>query len=219
MNREQAPESTQKVSVCQAEVLPEKSGASRYSTEEAWRKVTADGNYSVSNLGNVRRDSRGQGARAGTVLKHSKDGRGYHRVRLYSSKKHRDYSVHRLVLFAFDRDGDKCEEANHLDGNKDNNTISNLEWTTPSENVRHAYRTGLKVPAAGDRNGSRTHPEKLIPPIGEKNGQAKLCAEEVIEMRLMKAEKKTHREMSAKFGVSLATVSHIVNRKLWKHLP
>lgn len=60
--------------------------------------------------------------------------------------------LHRLVATAFISNPDDLPEINHKDGNILNNEIYNLEWVTHTENVRHAYRTGLNPPRDGDLN-------------------------------------------------------------------
>lgn len=73
---------------------------------------------------------------------------GYTQIGLYSSFEHKTIScfVHRLVAQAFIPNELNKEQVNHIDGNKNNNTISNLEWSTRSENVKHAYLIGIKEP-------------------------------------------------------------------------
>lgn len=62
----------------------------------------------------------------------------------------RPYSVHRLIALTFiDKPSSKHIWVNHKDGNKLNNTIENLEWTTIAENIQHAFDTGLKVTPKG----------------------------------------------------------------------
>ena len=69
--------------------------------------------------------------------------RGYLRVGLSNKNKHKKFLVHRLVAEAFLPNNNNNKIVNHIDGNKQNNNISNLEWTTYSENSKHAYRIGL----------------------------------------------------------------------------
>lgn len=62
------------------------------------------------------------------------------------------FRVHRLVADAFVLKASNSSEVNHIDGNKANNHVSNLEWVTPSENVQHAWDTGLRERKTGVDN-------------------------------------------------------------------
>ena len=81
-----------------------------------------------------------------TKLKQCKTGhKGYVKIRI--NKK--DYFVHRLVAIAYLNNPQKKDTVNHIDGNKQNNHVNNLEWCTRSENCKHAYDTGLHKPYTG----------------------------------------------------------------------
>lgn len=114
--------------------------------KEEWKKIVIDGRetyYSISNFGRVRNDSRG------TFLKGSEGNTGYQMVHLrYSIDK--KCSVHRLVMKAFCPRED-CDELqiNHIDGNKMNNRLDNLEWSTALENMRHSFENGLQKEYVG----------------------------------------------------------------------
>lgn len=71
---------------------------------------------------------------------------GYYRVIFSKNGIITKHIVHRLVATAFMPNLENKPQVNHIDGNKLNNHILNLEWATSSENVRHAIATGLKNP-------------------------------------------------------------------------
>lgn len=76
---------------------------------------------------------------------------GYARVHLGTG--HQKLLVHRLVATAFiGQPPSETSQVNHIDGIKTNNEVSNLEWTTCSENLRHSFRKGLSVNKKGDDN-------------------------------------------------------------------
>lgn len=78
---------------------------------------------------------------------------GYAHLYLSLNGNKRNKFIHRLIMEAFSwKDG--CEElqVNHKDGNKLNNDINNLEWCTASQNVKHAFDTGLKTMPTGEGN-------------------------------------------------------------------
>lgn len=70
--------------------------------------------------------------------------RGYLRVNLYRNKKRKFFSIHRLVAMTFLNNSNNLPQVNHIDGNKLNNNISNLEWCTNFQNNKHAWDNGLK---------------------------------------------------------------------------
>ena len=68
---------------------------------------------------------------------------GYQQVTLHNRIKSKNIVIHRLVANAFISNFENKPQVNHIDGNKSNNSVSNLEWCTSSENVKHAYKIGL----------------------------------------------------------------------------
>jgi len=108
--------------------------------KEEWKTIKDFPDYEVSDWGRVRSLKFGKEK----ILKPGKDNGGYLRINLCKNGKQYTKKVHRLVLETFNpiENMDKLQ-ANHIDGNKENNYIGNLEWMTCSENHKHAYRIGL----------------------------------------------------------------------------
>lgn len=117
---------------------------------EEWKDVVGyEGYYQVSNLGNVRSIDRivdglnGRRFFKGITLKQNKDNYGYCIVSLYKERKPKTCKVHRLVADAFIENVNDKSTINHIDGNKENNSVENLEWLTQEENFQHAIKEGL----------------------------------------------------------------------------
>jgi hypothetical protein len=87
-----------------------------------------------------------------------------------------------------------------MNGVRNDNRLENLEYVTPSENKRHAFRTGL-TPR----------------PIGEKNGSAKLDEAQVREIKIRCQTERTC-VLAREFGVSFMTITHIKRGKNWSHI-
>lgn len=108
---------------------------------EIWCTIKDFDNYQASNYGRIRN------ARTGRILKTTINQNGYECVTLRKNNMQYVRRVHRLVADAF-YDGDHSDlDVNHIDGNKLNNNLSNLEFCTRAENIQHAFRTGLKKPS------------------------------------------------------------------------
>lgn len=98
-----------------------------------------EGLYQISNLGNVK-SLKGVRER---ILKANPNTYGYLQVGLQKDGKRYARTVHRLVAMAFLPNEYNKPDVNHLDGDKYNNCVDNLEWATEKENVNHAVETGL----------------------------------------------------------------------------
>lgn len=102
---------------------------------EKWVTIEAFEGYEVCNNGFVRNK------KTGCILKPTANTWGYPSVTLCSAVKRRNISVHRLVALAFIPNPEMLPEVNHLDENKWNNAVWNLEWTTKKANINHGTRT------------------------------------------------------------------------------
>lgn len=124
---------------------------------------------------------------------------GYTRLALHHDRnqKPRSYLSHRLTAEAFfGPPPSKSHHVNHIDGCKQNNSASNLEWATPAENDRHATENGLK-------------------PYGSGHWAAKLTDEQVREIRAVRGLE-TYEETAARYNVHKTTIGSIQRREQWK---
>jgi hypothetical protein len=176
--------------------------------DEIWKDIPDyEGYYQVSNLGRVRSLDRfvvysngHNRVHNGSLISPYKNHGGYWKACLWVERKMKAYSVHALVMRAFRGfPPDGCE-VNHLDGNKDNNSLCNLEYCTKSRNIVHAQETGLK-------------------PVGSRCYQAKLSESQVLEIRELYAlGQVTQSALAGMYGVKFAVISAIVRRKKWKYI-
>lgn len=105
--------------------------------------------YYVSNLGNL------QNKKTGKILKQYKSYNGYMKVCLVKDKEKKNHFVHRLVLSTFTPNSQNLPQVNHKDGDKTNNLLTNLEWCSSSDNIKHAYKNGLSKWTDERRNKAR----------------------------------------------------------------
>lgn len=77
------------------------------------------------------------------ILKTTVDSKGYHRIRVTIERDKKSFKLHREVAKAFIPNINNLPQVNHKDGNKNNNSVSNLEWVTNRENALHAIKNGL----------------------------------------------------------------------------
>ena len=107
---------------------------------ELWRIVISSPSYEVSHLGRVRRRAPGRSTRPGRLRRPGLSDNGYLVLRLSEGGKCRSYNVHRLVLETFCGLPAPGFEADHLNADRADNRLSNLEWVTKAENIRRAFR-------------------------------------------------------------------------------
>lgn len=166
-----------------------------------WRAVVGFGSdrYEVSIDGQLR------SIKTGRVYKSRIDKRtGYPTGTLFRNSQRKDVFMRSVVAAAFIGPRPEGYMVNHIDGVKTNNHASNLEYVTPSENVRHAHANGLTNPQPGSR---------------------KLTDEQVLEIRRILAERKTanarkptYTEIGAQFGVTEYAIYRIGSGRDYKRL-
>ena len=106
--------------------------------DEEWKIVEEYPILEVSNFGRLRNSTRKN------ILKPRIDKNGYYSINIkIDNGKGKNLTIHRLVAIAFIKRIRLKRQVNHKDGCKTNNHVSNLEWVTSSENMRHAYDSGL----------------------------------------------------------------------------
>lgn len=175
---------------------------------EIWRNIkNYEGLYQVSNTGKIKRLKGKCLAKAGkyrTVAESiltcfpNKTRYNYLYVNL-NNNGIKQFRVHRLVALHFIPNPNNLPEVNHIDGDKNNNHVSNLEWCTNLQNIRHSYKIGTHKIRKGD-NAPNT----------------KLTESQVDEIRQRLNKKESGRSIAKKFGVSEGMISLIKHNKNWK---
>lgn len=128
----------------------------------------------------------------------SKD--GYLILGLTGDKKRYYLCVHQFIYLYFNGRFSELKEINHIDGNKKNNSLNNLELLTPSENQKHSYRIGLS-----SQNGI-------------KNNLSKLNEQSVRAIRLLAKNGISRREIANKFNTCTSNIGFIILKKRWAHV-
>ena len=159
---------------------------------EEWRPIAGSNGYAVSNLGRVT----GATARGQRILKPSPTSLGYFRVDVYSGGSKKTRKVHRLVAEAFIPNPLHLPHVNHIDGDKSNNRIDNLEWVTARENQVHASKIGLK--ACGEKVFGARLRESDIPTI------------------ITYAKTMLPKDIAALYGVDRTTINRVVSGRSWR---
>ena len=120
---------------------------------EIWKIIPEDSRYEVSNLGRLRSNCFGRTK----ILKLSPTSTGYLMTTFGQ--------IHRTVAKAFIPNPLNKEQVNHIDGNKSNNCVDNLEWVSSYENIKHAITTGLRKDGKGRNNPNYGKPSPTRIPV------------------------------------------------------
>lgn len=156
-----------------------------------WKRIKGFFNYEVSDSGVVRNSKTRQ------IIKPTLNYCGYQRVGLYHNGKTRTILLHRIVAESFIENINDLPEVNHLDGDKTNNKVSNLEWSTRIQNMQHASKEGL---------------------LKVRKSRGKITEDEARIIRGLCMQGETAKIIAKRFNCSLGTVYAIggKNRRLIK---
>lgn len=169
--------------------------------KEIWKSIIDYPNYEISNFGRVKRTPSYFRSLSGILIPQLSNN-GRFRVPLCKNGKYKKFLIHRLVAIAFIPNINKLPEVNHIDGNPKNNIVSNLEWCTRSENMLHAFSTGLH------------HMTK-----GEECSWSKLNNEKVLEIRKTYAHGGiSMKKLGKLFGITAEVVHGIIHKRYWSHI-
>jgi hypothetical protein len=146
-----------------------------------------DTQYTISNFGNIYNSNN-------ELLKPFPNNRSYLCVDLFYDGIRERHRVHRLVAALFIDNPEGKPQVNHIDGNKQNNYVTNLEWVTGSENIKHAYDTGLLRP------------------------NRRLSEDDVITIRARMINGELDYILANEYNISSGTISSIRLGKIWKHI-
>lgn len=162
---------------------------------EEWKNITGFPNHYINIKGEVLSYELSS---KGKYLKGCVDRRGYVRFKLGHKGYVKTKKGHRLVAEAFIENPENLPQVNHIDGDKTNNGVENLEWCDNAENMKHAVDSNLIK-------------NKL-----EKHVHAKLKNKDILAIREMYKEGNSQTDISKIFGVDPSSISKIVNNKSWK---
>jgi hypothetical protein len=183
--------------------------------EEIWQDITGyENSYQISNKGQVRSKDRYRLKRwnkFGTLEKilykskllKGQISHGYQIISLSKDGLKKQHYIHRLVAGAFIDNTSNKREVNHIDGNKLNNELSNLEWVSSKENKIHCRKNHLQRIAKGNDYRNAKLNDTMIKDI----------------LLLYHFSNISQHKIAQKYNVCQQLINGIVNRKRWKHIP
>ena len=170
--------------------------------KEKWKAIPeTDGYYEISNFGRMRSWKNGKWGKRDTpkILKLGYCRRGYKRQAINHDGDKRNYSIHRLVALAFIDNPESKYQVNHIDGDKTNNHIENLEWVTNQENMDHAHANDMFNYKTGDQNPASVLNKNIAESIRNFYSKSNITQSQIADAYL----------------VSQKTISDIINCKFY----
>ena len=125
--------------------------------------------------------------------------RGYYQINLCIDGKCKTFVYHRLLAIAFIPNPDNLPCVNHIDGNKLNCQLSNLEWVTYSGNIRHAFDNGLIHTAVGKRTKC-----------------GRFTEDDIKQIRMLRDQGKSQYEIASIYNVTRGAIQSILNGKTYR---
>jgi hypothetical protein len=175
---------------------------------EIWKSLPWRNWIEVSNFGNIRSTNFNRSGKI-KLLSQSLHWCGYKRI----SFNNKAYYSHRLVAELFIPNPENKTQVNHIDCNKANNRVENLEWVNQSENMLHARANGLRPITENQRKGL-----SLGWRAGVKHHNSKITINQIAEIRRLHNSGFKGRHIAQKMNVSAATIYGLVNGKTYKNV-
>lgn len=163
---------------------------------ETWKYVPGFSNYMISDHGNIKNKKTGRNL--SHILR-----KGYHGATLYDKDKYKTVRIHALMVRVFENNFDMDLVAAHIDGNKDNNNLSNIKLITQYENIQHKRKHGTMA-------------------IGERNYNTKFTIGQILKIKSLIKNKKTNKLSNKKiadmYGVCENAIYNIISGKAYSYI-
>ena len=170
---------------------------------EKWKILNENNNYSISNLGRIKNNI------TNVLLHPDIHNKGYYRIFIKVNNHRTTLFIHRLVAKYFVNNENGYNIVDHIDGNKLNNKIDNLEWCSASHNTKHAWQNSLIVPSEKFKErASRQFIKNLADKQRKLNNE---IADNIIE--IYNNKNISMKKLGALFNVSSQTVCNIIHGK------
>lgn len=168
---------------------------------EQWKDIKIEnfeGVYQINTVGNIKSLTKKDKSKNPIIMKSFIRG-GYFSILLMKETKRKLFYIHRLIALTFINNPENKKYVNHIDGNKLNNKLENLEWCTASENIQHSLKNRLRIPQSGENH--------------YKTSLTKTDIENIRNSYIRRIV--THKLLAKKYNVSESCIYGILNYKTW----